>query len=82
MKQENIPLQRAGLMGLITAILHDEEEKTVQEIKQKIVASIAHMIQADAMVEDVIEMFVLDAAKEFCEQEEALNNVKGILGGE
>ena len=82
MKQENIPLQRAGLMGLITAILHDEGEKTIQEIKQKIVASIAHMVQEDVMVGDVLDMFMVDAAKEFCEQEEAVNNVKDILNGE
>ena len=79
MNEKNIILQRACLMGLVTAILDDEGEKSLREIKDAIADALAHMIQADIMVGDLIDISTVRAAKQHMEQEMALNEAKNLL---
>lgn len=79
MKTENIALQRAALMGLITAILDDEGEKTLTEIKDRIVNTVSFLIEAEVMVGDGIDYMTTTAAKRYMEQEIALGQVKDLL---
>jgi hypothetical protein len=79
MDAKNIPLQRACLMGLVTAILDEEGEKSLCEIKNAITDALAHMIEIDVMVGDPIDIITVRAAKQHMEQESALNEVKNLL---
>jgi len=79
MKTENIALQRAALMGLITAILDDQGEKTLTEIKDRIVNTVSFLIEAEVMVGDGIDYVTTKAAKRHMEQEIALGQVKDLL---
>ena len=79
MDVKNIPLQRACLMGLVTAILDDQGEKSLREIKDSITDALSHMIEADIMVGDIIDVTTVRAAKQHMEQEMALNEVKSLL---
>jgi len=79
MDVKNIPLQRACLMGLVTAILDDQGEKSLREIKNAITDALAHMIETDVMVGDPIDIITVRAAKQHMEQESALNEVKNLL---
>lgn len=79
MNTENIALQRAAFMGLITAILDDEGEKTLTEIKDRIVNTVSFLIETDAMVGDGIDYMTITAAKHYMEQEIALDQVKDLL---
>jgi hypothetical protein len=79
MDVKNIPLQRACLMGLVTAILDDQGEKSLREIKDSITDALSHMIEADIMVGDFIDVTTVRAAKQHMEQEMALNEVKSLL---
>lgn len=79
MKTENIALQRAALMGLITAILDDEGEKTLNQIKNHITDTMITLIDIQAIVGDPIEAITVDALKRHLEQEIALDQVKDLL---
>ena len=81
MNEENVSKQRAALMGLITAILRDEEEKSMTEIKKIVTQTLAYLIQQDSMVGDFIDYMTVDACKEFCEQEQALDDARNLLEG-
>ena len=79
MSETNVAIQRACLMGLLTAILHDEGEKSLREIKGAIAETVARMIDMNVMVGDFIDFHTVEAAKEFLEQERALDQVKNLL---
>ena len=79
MKEKNIILQRACLMGLITAILDDQGEKSLREIKDSITDALSHMIEADIMVGDFIDYQTVKAAKQHMEQEGAVIAAKNLL---
>jgi len=79
MKTENIALQRAALMGLITAILDDQGEKTLVQIKDRIVDTVSFLIEAEVMVGDGIDYVAAKAARRHMEQEIALGQVKDLL---
>jgi len=79
MDVKNIPLQRACLMGLVTAILDDQGEKSLREIKDAITDALSHMIEADIMVGDLIDISTVRAAKQHMEQESAVIAAKNLL---
>lgn len=79
MKTENIALQRAALMGLITAILDDQGEKTLVQIKDRIVDTVSFLIEIEAMVGDGIDHVATTSARRHMEQEIALSQVKDLL---
>ena len=79
MNETNVAIQRACLMGLLTAILEDEGEKSLREIKDAITESLSHMIEANIMVGDFIDVQTIRAAKQYMEQEMALNEAKNLL---
>ena len=79
MKTENIALQRAALMGLITAILDDQGEKTLVQIKDRIVDTVSFLIEIEAMVGDGIDYVATTSARRHMEQEIALGQVKDLL---
>ena len=79
MNEKNIILQRACLMGLITAILDDQGEKSLREIKDSITDALSHMIEADIMVGDFIDYQIVKAAKQHMEQEGAVIAAKNLL---
>ena len=71
--------QRAGIMGLIAAIMSDSDETPLNTVKQKIAATFGRMIAMDIMVKDQIELEVLKLCKSFLEQEVAVEEAKEIL---
>ena len=79
MNERNIILQRACLMGLVTAILDDQGEKSLREIKDSITDALSHMIEADIMVGDFIDYQTVKAAKQHMEQEGAVIAAKNLL---
>ena len=79
MNEKNIVLQRACLMGLITAILDDQGEKSLREIKNSITDTLSHMIEMNIMVGDFIDIQTVRAAKQCIEQEIAVDQVKDLL---
>ena len=79
MNTENIALQRAALMGLITAILDDQGEKTLQEIKSHITNTITFLVESEVMVGDPIDLWVVRATRKYLEQEIAVDQVKDLL---
>jgi len=79
MNQRNIILQRACLMGLLTAILDDQGEKSLREIKDSITDALSHMIETDIMVGDFIDFQTVRAAKQHMEQEGAVIAAKNLL---
>lgn len=83
MNLEIISKQRACLMGLIASIFRDNSEGlTALQIKNHCAQAFAYMIEQDAMVGDIIDLMTVEACKEFCEQEKALEDVNNILKGE
>ena len=79
MNPENVSLQRAALMGLITAILEDQGEKSLTEIKDRVVSTVSFLIESGAMVGDAIDYMAARAARRHMEQEIALDQVKDLL---
>ena len=78
--ESNVAKQRAALMGIVSAILMDEGEKSAREIKNAITSTLTYLIDSDAMVGDAIDMMTIQAAKQFCEQEIAVELANDILG--
>lgn len=78
--EENIPRQRAAFMGLITAIMRDENETPLVEIKRRCANAFAYMIDQDVMVGDLIDVMTAEVMQEFCEQEKALEDARNLLG--
>lgn len=78
--EENIPRQRAALMGLITAIMKDENETPLVEIKRRCANAFAYMIDQDAMVGDIVDILTAEVMQEFCLQEKALEDARNLLG--
>ena len=66
-------------MGLVTAILDDQGEKSLREIKDSITDALSHMIEADIMVGDFIDFQTVKAAKQHMEQEGAVIAAKNLL---
>ena len=77
-REQKAALQRAGIMGAVVAILRTEEA-TLQEIKHRLTATFAMMIEVGATVEDVIDKEVADACRDYLIQEEALKEVKEMF---
>lgn len=75
---EKAARQRAGLMGLITAILHDEEADA-QTIKNRIVQSFAHLIEQGATVGDMIDSYVAEACQEHIQKSLNVTGAEDIL---
>lgn len=71
--------QRAGLMGLINALLEEEQELTLTQIKLKITTCLSGLVVLDAMVGDEIDFEVIGACKTFLEGEQALDDVRDLL---
>lgn len=71
--------QRAGLMGFLLCLLEEENELSMNEVKQKAVSIFTTMMSLDLMVRDEIDMEVARACRNFCEQEKALMDFKEIL---
>lgn len=78
MTQENASKQRAVLMGLMAVILQDDE-LSVDEIKIRVVHTFGTMIDLDIMVGDVIDILVATACKEYLEQQGAVQEAEEIL---
>lgn len=71
--------QRAGLMGLINALLEEEQELTLNQIKGKIVRCVSGLVLLDAMVGDEIDYEVVETCKSYLESEQALEDVRDLL---
>ena len=76
-----ISKQRAGLLGLLTAILDDERELTSEQIKGAIVRCMCNLIDTDGMVYDWMDKHFVGAARTYCEQNAALDEIKDLLKG-
>ena len=76
-----IAKQRAGLLGLLTAILDDQRELTSEQIKGAILRCMCNLIDTDGMVYDWMDKRFVEAAKACCEQNVFLDEVKDLLKG-
>ena len=72
-------LQRAAMMGLLTALLEDERERTMKEIKLAVLDCLSTMTEFECRVGDFIETLAFEAALQFAQEEKALLDVKEIL---
>lgn len=77
-QEERTALQRAGIMGVIVSILRTEEA-SLNQIKQRIVASFAMMIETEAVLHDRIDLEMANACKDYLFQEQALDEIKEML---
>lgn len=75
-------MQRAAIMGLLTAMLEDQEEKTMKEVKGRILSCLNTIIDFDLIVGDFIDKNVLEAAKQHCQEQIALEEVDKILNSD
>lgn len=78
-QEEKMLGQRAAVMGLLTNFLEQEEEKTMKDVKSAILACLTTLSEFDCMVGDWIEVNTLQAAKQHCEEELALEAVREML---
>lgn len=78
-QEEKMLAQRAAVMGLLAAFLEQEEEKTMKDVKSAILTCLTTLSEFDCMVGDWIEFNTLQAAKQHCEEELALEAVKEML---
>lgn len=78
-KEMKIAGQRAAVMGLLTSILHDEEECTLKEMKDRVLACLSTLIVFDMVVGDSIDDITFQAGKQHCKEQMALEEVREIL---
>lgn len=78
--EEKMLGQRAAVMGLLTNLLEQEEELTMKDIKSSILTCLTTLAVFDCMVGDWIEQNTLQAAKQHCDEELALEAVREMLG--
>jgi non-ribosomal peptide synthetase component E (peptide arylation enzyme) len=76
---ENIFLQRAALMGVIAAIIENQEERTFDEIKHACINFITDLFEQGISVGDEIEADVINKCKSFFEQQIAVETVKELI---
>ena len=77
--EEKISLQRAAIIGLLTGLLEEEQDRTMKEVKSAILSCLASLTLFDCMVGDIIDQSFMQAAKQHCEEELALEAVKEML---
>lgn len=75
-------LQRAALMGVVSAILMEQEDMTGRQIKDKLLDLFQFLIESEVLVGDAIEALTIQACKEYCEQMIAVEEANEILGNE
>lgn len=80
--EEKMLMQRAALMGFISAVLEDEGEKTLDEIKAGILSCLSTINEFDCRVHDFIEDMTFNAANHYCDGLDALNEVDRILNND
>lgn len=78
---EKVMMQRAAIMGLLTGLLEDEEEKSIKDVKVAILQCLNTITEFGCRVEDYIEDRTFMAAIQFCEEERAVLEVDRILNG-
>ena len=71
--------QRAGILGLLVAVLDSDTEICLTEMKNAIANCIGRLIDQDAMVEDLLDALLVDALKRHLQEQEALEEVGKIL---
>ena len=79
--EEKMCMQRAAIMGLLTAMLEDDQERTMKEIKDKILSCLNTIMDFDLIVGDFIDKNVFEAAERHCQEQIALDEVNEILNG-
>lgn len=77
--QEKMCMQRAAIMGLLTAMLEDQEEKTMKEVKDKILSCLNTIMDFDLIVGDFIDKNIFEAAEQHCKQQIALEEIQDML---
>ena len=71
--------QRAALMGLFLAILQEEADLTIDQVKDKLVSMFATLIELGVVVDDEIDMEVAKGCRDYCKQGLALQQLKDLL---
>lgn len=81
MKEEMvIGVQRAILMALATNILQiEEEEFTAKGVKGMVLQGLEMMIETGATSQDLVEMMTMKVARDYCEQQMAVEEANDIL---
>lgn len=81
MKEEMvIGAQRAILMAIVSNILQIEEEKfTPRDVKGKILQGLEMMIDSGATNEDLVELMTMKVARDYCQQQMAVEEANDIL---
>lgn len=78
-QQMKIAGQRAAVMGLLTAILEDGEERSMKEIKDRILHTLDTLLDFEMVVGDFVDKLTFEAAQQHCQEQMALEAVQELL---
>lgn len=82
MKEQMIGAQRAILMAIVSNLLQVEEEKFIaKDVKGMILQGLEMMIDTGATTHDLIELMTMKVARDYCEQQMAVESAQDIIKG-